>query len=211
MRPGNRSALGVAAPLDLAVGQVVTDVSGTGFCVHASSAGTEYALVPFFNSGVPSSTLSVDVRGLGLASLTVPNPEVVLSAQLSKAAIPKPGLTPDIAFEQRLRRRERLKGTPRMAAARAAWRNRRAARSGLSASAQTTAGATDVATTVPAIGDLMKLNVNTLSYCDEPDYRTGRVVAITDRSHRRRRHGESLRRIHRRRVPVDWRDVRHPR
>ena len=106
----------------------------------------------------------------------------MLSAQLSKAAVPKPGLTPDIAFEQRLRKRERLEGTPRMAAARAAWRNRRAARSGLSASAQTTAGATDVATTVPAIGDLMKLNVNTLSYCDQPDYRTGRVVAITDRA-----------------------------
>ena len=118
---------------------------------------------------------------MGLASLTVPNGDVVLASQLARTSIPKPGLTPDVAFEQRLRKRERLEGTPRMAAARAAWRNRRAA-SGLSARAQTTTGTTDVATTVPAVGDLMKLNVNTLNYCDQPDYRTGRVVAITDRA-----------------------------
>ena len=36
---GQSLCTGVAAPLDLAVGQVVTDVSGTGFCVHASTAG----------------------------------------------------------------------------------------------------------------------------------------------------------------------------
>ena len=59
-------------PSTLAIGQVVTDVSGQGFCVHASGAGAEYAIVPFYNSGVPSATITVDVRGQGLTSLPIP-------------------------------------------------------------------------------------------------------------------------------------------
>lgn len=178
---GQSLCTGVATPVDLAVGQVVTDVSGTGFCVHASTAGSEYAIVPFYNSGVPSATLTVEVKGLGLSPLAVPNADVVLAAQMSRTLVARGNVTPDLSFEQRLRKRERAEGNPRMAGARAVWRNRRAAPR-TSARTEVTAGATAAATTVPAVGDLMKLNVNTQNYCDQPDLRTGRVVAITDRA-----------------------------
>jgi hypothetical protein len=57
----------------LAVGQVVTDVGGAGFCVHASTADAEYAIAPFYNSGVPNATIQVTVRGQGLAALGLPS------------------------------------------------------------------------------------------------------------------------------------------
>jgi hypothetical protein len=185
LAPGQSLCTAVSTPIELAVGQVLTDVSGAGVCVHASVPGTEYALVPFYNSGVPSATLTVSVRGQGLASLTVPSAaDLLLSAQLSKSRLQTTqstgGLTPDVGFETRLRKRERDEGNPRFAGARDMWRRRRATRN--SAKVESVTGAMATAATVPAIGDLVKLNVNTLNYCDQPDYRTGRVVAITDRA-----------------------------
>jgi hypothetical protein len=183
---GQSLCTGAATPVDLAVGQVITDASGTGFCVHASSPGTEYAIVPFYNSGVPSATLTVNVRGQGLSPLSVPNADIGLAAQMSRSLIQPSGLTPDLGFEQQLRKRERVEGNARFSAARAEWRRRRAAAGGTaSAQTTTTAGASAASAstvTLPAIGDLMKLNVNSFDYCTNPDYRTGRVVAITNRA-----------------------------
>jgi hypothetical protein len=178
---GQSVCTGVAVPVELAVGQVITDVSGTGFCVHSATAGTEYAIIPFYNSGVPSATLNVDVRGEGLTPLTVPNADIALSAQMAAAPVQRTSVTPDLAFEQRLRKRERAEGNPRFAGARAAWQKRRAAKRS-AAPTPSAAVAADAAVTLPSIGDLMKLNVNSINYCDQPDYRTGRVVAITDRA-----------------------------
>lgn len=193
LAPGQSLCTSAATPIELAVGQVVTDLSGSGICVHASSPNTEYAIVPFYNSGIPSATLSVDVRGLGLASLTVPNANEVLLSQMTQSSassarmqIGVPQLIPDHAFESRLRKRERIEGNPRIPGARAEWNRRRGARSSPSTSPSRTqssgATATATGTSVPSVGDLIKLNTNTMSYCDQPDYRTGRIVAITDRA-----------------------------
>jgi hypothetical protein len=181
---GQSVCTAVSTPIELAVGQVVKDVSGTGVCVHASAPGTEFALIPFYNSGVPSATLSVEVRGLGLSSLTVPSAaDLVLSSQLARSrAQTVGGLTPDVGFEARLRKRERDEGNPRFAAARDFWRRRRATRPSAKVESSAGVSASAAGLAVPVVGDLVKLNVNTLSYCDQPDYRTGRVVAITDRA-----------------------------
>ena len=73
---GQSICTGAAPPVDLAVGQVVTDVSGDGFCVHGSSPGAEYAIVPYYNSGVASASTILEVRGQGIAPLSLPSPEV---------------------------------------------------------------------------------------------------------------------------------------
>ena len=35
---------------------------------------------------------------------------------------------------------------------------------------------------MPAVGDLLKLNANVGDFCDSPDLRTARVVAVTDKA-----------------------------
>jgi hypothetical protein len=163
---GQSLCTGAAAPVDLAIGQVVTGASGQGFCVHASGAGAEYAIIPFYNSGVPSATITVDVRGQGLTPLPVPSSSLL--PMLSMRQQSPSGLTPDDAFEARLRKRERDAGIKMPAAART-----------MLAPSRTMAAA---ASSVPAIGSTMTLNVNANDYCDNPDYRTGKVVAITNKA-----------------------------
>ena len=169
LAPGQSLCTAAATPVDLAIGQVVTDASGQGFCVHASGAGAEYAVVPFYNSGVPSATITVEVRGQGLTSLPVP-----VSSLLPLRASPRPPssdvLTPDDAFEDRLRQRERDAGLglrPRAAMQMSPNRESLTPR---------------LATAVPAIGTVMTLNVNATDYCLNADYRTGKVVGITNKA-----------------------------
>ena len=63
---GQSICTGAAAPVDIPVGQVVTAVSGDGFCVHGSSPGAEYAIIPYYNSGVASASTVLEVRGQGI-------------------------------------------------------------------------------------------------------------------------------------------------
>jgi hypothetical protein len=148
------------------VGQVVTDLSGSGFCMHASTVGAEYAVVPFYSSGVASATIPIELRGLGVTAPPLPT-ATVFSPILRPA---EPTLTPDDAFESRLRDRERVEVPKRIESARSIMGARR-----------DIVGANQ-AVVVPAVGDLLKLNVNSLDFCDKPDYRTGRVAAVTDKA-----------------------------
>lgn len=171
---GESICTGAADPVDLAVGQVITDVSGQGFCVHSSAAGAEYAIIPYFNSGIPSATVQVEVRAQGLTPLTLAANNTIPNATRWSAfgRLPNVNRVPDESFELRLRTRERAEMPSRMGLARQ-WH----------AARQNSIGARSAtATTLPAVGDLMKLNVNAQAFCDNPDYRVGRVVAITDRA-----------------------------
>ncbi|HVX38337.1 MAG TPA: hypothetical protein VHB25_02095 [Gemmatimonadaceae bacterium] len=163
---GQSICTAAATPLDLAVGQVVANVSGDGFCVHASAANAEYAYIPYYNSIIGSSTARVDVLGYGVtappAPLALRRPSGVLTGGV-------PSLVPDDAFEQRLRSRERAEAAARLPAARS-WMTANRDVVGVRA-------ATSVA--VPAVGDLLKYNVNAADFCGNPDLRTGRVVAVT--------------------------------
>jgi len=166
---GQSICTGVANPIEVAVGQVITDVSGQGFCVHASTAGTEYALIPYYNPGVSSATTQIEVRGQGVVPLSVPTAALFPSFSVQPSVAP---LIPDDAFESRLRDRERAEAAPRLESARSWFR---AQRDVIAAKPQAT-------TVVPAVGDIMKLNVNANAFCDNADLRTGRVVAITDKA-----------------------------
>jgi hypothetical protein len=169
LAPGQSICTAAANPVDLAVGQVITDASGQGFCVHGSSANAEYALVPYYNSGVPSAMTQIEVRGQGVAPLGLPTASLLPSHSLQPAV---PTLVPDDAFESRLRDRERAEAGPKLESARSWFRARRDI---IAANPAATAA-------VPAVGDLLKLNANASSFCDNADFRTGRVVAITDKA-----------------------------
>jgi len=165
---GQSICTGAAAAIELNVGQVLTDVSGLGVCVHASSPNSEYALVPFYNSSVPTSTVPIEVNGQGIAPLSFP---VTTLRPIQPSFTTTPTLVPDDDFESRLRERERTEMPKRIAGARS-WMG---ARRDLIAS-----GA--LAQTVPNVGDILKLNANFTDFCDNPDVRVGRVVAITDKA-----------------------------
>jgi hypothetical protein len=166
---GQSICTAAANPIDLAVGQVITDVSGQGFCVHASSANAEYAMIPYYNSGVPSATTQVEVRGQGVVPLSIPSASIFAARSLQQTIAP---LVPDDDFEWRLRARERTEAAPRIQSARSWFKARR----------EVITAPEAVTQTVPAVGDLLKLNANASSFCDNADMRTGRVVAITDKA-----------------------------
>ncbi len=165
---GQSICTGAANPLELGVGQVITNVSGAGLCVHATTAGAEYAIVPFYDSGVPSATTQVEVRGQGLVPLSIPAATIFSSRALRSV---EPGLVPDDAFESALRARERAEVPKRIESARSWMQARR----------NVVAAATQAAA-VPAVGDLLNLNVNSRDFCQNPDIRTGRVAAVTDKA-----------------------------
>jgi hypothetical protein len=172
----------VATPTDLGVGQVLTDISGDGFCVHASSANAEYALVPFYNPGVPNAGIQIQLRGEGVTSVSAP---LAASASVNALRIPAgPPLPLDYAREARMREQERREATLRIPTLRL---QNRSTRAGHFLDASATAVRHDVmgalaATTGPSIGDIIKLNANALDFCENPDVRVGRVVAITDKA-----------------------------
>jgi hypothetical protein len=165
---GQSICTGAATPVELNVGQVLTDVSGLGVCVHASSANVEYAIVPFYNASIPSATVPLEVRGQGIAALTFP---VTTLRPTQPSFMAAPTVVPDDEFELRLRQRERVEAPKRIASARS-WMG---ARRDLMA-------AGSVVTTVPSVGDILKLNANASDFCDNPDIRVGRVAAITDKA-----------------------------
>lgn len=163
---GQSLCTAAATPVDLAVGQVATNVTGDGFCIHASSANAEYAYIPYYNSIIGSSTARVDVIGFGV---TAPPAASALRRPNSALAGPVPTLVPDDAFEQRLRDRERVEGAARLTPARS-WMTAQ----------RDIVGARAVTAAVPAVGDIVKYNVNANDFCANPDVRAGRVVAVTN-------------------------------
>lgn len=166
---GQSICTAAANPVELAIGQVMTDISGSAFCIHASTTAAEYALVPYYDPGVPSALTSIEARGQGLAPLPISSPDLFPSPTIRPTS---PALVPDDAFESQLRARERAGGTPRLESARS-WFTAR--RNVIGANAPN-------ALTIPAVGDILKLNVNAFDFCDKPDLRSGRVVAVTDKA-----------------------------
>lgn len=160
---GQSICTAVAAPVTLAVGQVITDVSGQGFCVRGASAGAEYAIVPFYGASIPSATIQVEVRGQGLSPLGVTAANLFpISPSMQRG---EPRLVPDDDYELALRERERL-GSLRL---------RGTGTTGPSARRALTAA-------IPTVGEIVKYNVNDKDFCENPDIRTGRVIAITDKA-----------------------------
>lgn len=172
LAPGQSVCTGSATPTDLAVGQVVTGIDGSGACIHASSDSAEYAIVPYFDSPAPGSTIQLEVRGQGLGVYPSLSTTIFATQRATALRRPQPSSTPvvpDDDFEARLRQRERTQLKPLITGQQAAFRARR------EASLATT-------TTVPAVGSFMTFNVNSSDMCTNPDNRTGRVVAVTNKA-----------------------------
>lgn len=159
-----------ANTVTMTIGEVRTSVGGGGICVHATST-SEYMVNGFFASSVATAQTQVGITGFGIIAPTSASLEQAASAGslLSSAAF---GTNRSVALDGstqldlRMRNLERTMLTPRMAGARAAM-----ARRPLRASAP------------PTVGQILQLNVG--EGCDadathQPDYRYGRVVALTN-------------------------------
>jgi hypothetical protein len=167
---GQSICTNAANPVQLTVGQVITDVSGSGFCVRGNADGAEYAIIPFYNASVNSATTQIEVRGAGVSPLTAAS-SAVFDRSVAEKLVTVPSIVPNYAGEARMRAQERAE-IARRAGAAGTWRG---------APDQIASSAT-VQLSVPAVGDLLKLNTNAFDFCDNPDYRYGRVVAITNKA-----------------------------
>ena len=159
-------------PLTMTVGQVVAGLSASSTCFAAGTSAAEYALIPFNASTISTSTTSIQFTATGTAAPGI-SASLIPSASASLdliAAAASPSSHPDRAFESRLRMLERSALPARISAARA-WER------GVSSGARL-----DAIPGTATIGQLLQLNANADVACTSPTYRTGRVVAITNRA-----------------------------
>ena len=166
---------GITAMAALNVGEVrTTGFVDNGVCVPAAAGEREYAIVPFFDTPVPSAQTVFTVTGVGIKGTTsgvlgsLRPPETITAAMRSSAAEAETRM----ALDRRLRQAERREMTTRAAGARQ-WHSTRFADRSLRA---------NLAAVVPSVGEQIQLNVNADDFCANPDMRTGRVVAVTERA-----------------------------
>ena len=150
----------------LAVGDAAlfAGVAASEFCLRGEAADAEFVAVPFYSDFSGSLLrLSISTGGTTTAVLN----RMVPSFQLAPRARPAAPM-PDQAFEQQLHERAQHELTPLMPSARGV--------------AEQSTARLNAAVAVPQIGDVLKLNTNSSSACTNPNVRTGRVVAITNRA-----------------------------
>jgi len=166
----------IAASNTLALGASLVFDGGVT-CIRSSVAGAEYAVVAHLSTAAYGVAQTIEVAGDGVVTPVSVFPLIAQEAPRQEA--PGPGATAlfemrDDAFEHALRERERREIGPRLAGARAVF--------GARATMQAAPTAV-VAHALPAVaraGDIISLNVNAESFCESPDARTARVVAVTD-------------------------------
>ncbi|MES2176396.1 MAG: hypothetical protein V4550_00915 [Gemmatimonadota bacterium] len=154
----------------LAVGQVVTGLSGSSACISGVSTAAEYALVAYNGSTTGASSVSVSATGTSAPSAAA-DAVPTTTATLSSAASVAPSFRVSRSFETGLRIRERDALTPLIPSARR-WMTSR-----LSAHA-----VYDRIPTSVTVGQLLRLNGNSSDACAAPKYRTARVVAVTNKA-----------------------------
>ena len=173
-KTNNNSTTTCTAPLTLTVGQVMPGITASSLCVSGGTTGAEYALIPWYGSTVSSASTTVSFTATGTSTPSA-SPDLISSSSasfdLSPSASPFTSSYPrNLAFDAKLRRRERASLAPLINGARSAMRRS-------SSTAQF-----DAIPSNPAIGQILRLNANSDSSCTAPDYRGGRVVAITNRA-----------------------------
>lgn len=169
------SPCGGTAATAVAVGQVLTDVASSGFCLRGGTTGGDYALIPFFGSPTASATIELQVAAAGVGT----PPAAARIAPLAMPTLPfrlrglsrvstRPRI--DHTVETRLLARARDLMQPLVASA----RRQRAARGGLLSVAPPSY-------TVNA-GDTVALNLNLFAFCTNPQMEGVRVVAVGTRT-----------------------------
>jgi hypothetical protein len=150
-------------PIEMNVGEVRTALSGSNVCIKANTA-SEYVLNAFSASLVGTSKTSVSATGFGITTGASSGASTSMVPVENEKLTDLDGMTPRQSLELAFRTYEKNVLQPRMAAARAAYRNR--------------ASYAAVPTTV---GAAVTLNGSETG-CSNPDNRSGHVVAISNRA-----------------------------
>ena len=167
---------GITARANLAVGGVMTTgFSDNGTCVDGTTSGAEYALIPYFDSSVPSAQTSFTMGAYGIKTPGVlgslRRTRTGLLADVASTPSASAAVANGAAFHDRMREAEDQ-------AMPAAGQNARL----WYGAVQRTAHRAARATVVPTVGDLMQLNVNAIDFCSKANMHTGRVAAVTQRA-----------------------------
>lgn len=158
----------IAPPVTLAIGSTVP-IDGGAACVHATEAGSQYALVAHYNTAIArvTSRIQVIAHGITLAPGAFPSPTQPAPQLVNDASGDR-----DAAFELELRRRESREIAAHVSSARS-WFDARGRMA-----AVTAAGTNAVPANVRP-GDVVNVNVNAFAFCADPELIGARVVAIT--------------------------------
>jgi hypothetical protein len=130
-------------------------------CLPPAQGGAEYLLVAHHNSAVQGISGSVEAVASGVVAPTASFPRVI-SGEVDAIAR-------DERFERELRLRERAEGAPRVAGARAWFRNR----------PSPVEGGALALSAASRVGDMVSLNVNARDFCGNPTLVTARVAAVS--------------------------------
>jgi hypothetical protein len=156
-----------APPLSLNVGEVaiLSGAAASEFCVQGTEAGAEFTAIPFY-SDFTGSTLRVTIYANGTTAAAASS---LSSIRKKRSAVaPRTALLmQDQGFETRLRELSSRDLTPKMQPAR---------------QARSRAGGMPKLKALVQLGDALQLNTNALVSCANPQIRTGRVVAISNRA-----------------------------
>jgi hypothetical protein len=136
--------------------------------VAGGAAGAEYVLVPFYATAAAAPPLRLTIAGTGTEAVPPTAAPVASTPRLAVAGIAA-APTRDDAFHASLRRRERRALAPGLAAARRAL-------------VPTPGSARAARAVVPVVGSTLAINAGSASACARPDYRTGRVAAVSARA-----------------------------
>jgi hypothetical protein len=157
-------------PVTMTVGQVSAGITGNSICV---GGGAEYALIPYYGSTVSDASTTVSLTAAGTSAPSAapslaPSEGVSLDAS-SASPLFTSSYKPSYAYDMKLRAQERTM-SPLISGARSAMRR------------SSSSARFDAIPSNPTIGQILRLNANSDSACNAPDYRGGRVVAITNRA-----------------------------
>jgi hypothetical protein len=163
--PGASPCLGSAAPVALVIGQSLDVSMSDGACITSAGGGDEYLVMPWYGTANGSSTVPLDVMGIGLAATTT-SPSRVPLASRTIGTMP---IRRDLVFDRGIRELGRRVVMPMASDARAEIR-RRALAPSFSASP-----------TYLSVGDLVQLNTS-IEPCTSPIAATGRVIVTSARA-----------------------------
>lgn len=161
--PNASPCLGSAAPVALAIGQSLDVSMSDGACITSAGSGDEYLVMPWYGGG--SSTIPLDVTGIGLAATTTSPSRIPLSSRSIGTTL----IRRDVTFDRGIRELGRRVVMPMASHARAEIRRRALAPNFSSTPAYL------------SVGDLVQLNTNT-EPCTSASMATGRVIATSARS-----------------------------
>ncbi|MBW3655189.1 MAG: Ig-like domain-containing protein, partial [Gemmatimonadetes bacterium] len=163
---GNCVSAGGTPELPLGGTYTVSGAAASVVCLSGAEGGAEYTLISHFGSESTTATTTLRFDPVGVSpAIGPPNPSVSFSTSASAQAAGGDG-----GFHLRLNERAVPGLTARVAAARRAYAGTRSG-----------ARMSTAQQSAPAVGTLLQLNVG-LEFCTKPDYRTGRIVAVSNRA-----------------------------